>query len=329
MNIFLTGATGFIGRYTARRLAAGGHSVTCLVRNAARLDGVAALPGVRVVTGDLSDRRALAAAMRGCECAINLAGQYAMWHPDPASFTRANVDGLRNLLDAAVESGVGKFVHVSTVAVYGKPADRPFTEDSAPGPRLFSAYARSKAAGEALAWQACREQGLPLVVVYPGICLGAGDDRASGQYIRLVLFRRTPSTIFHHSPATYLHVCDAAEGIARAAEKPGNAGEKYLLGRETLTGRQYADLIRACGGMRLPPFRLPDPVVLAASYLFTGLSALTRRPPLWTLSVDAGWTLYHGFCFDGSKAERELGLRYTPVRQAMQEAVDWMRATAT
>jgi hypothetical protein len=81
------------------------------------------------------------------------------------------------------------------------------------------------------------------------------------------------------------------------------------------------DLIRDVSSVSLPWFHFPDFMVMAASYLLTGLSTITRRPPYWGLSVDASWTLKQGFQYDGSQAERELGIRYTPIRQALEEAI--------
>ena len=320
MHIFLTGATGFIGKHTARRLISAGHTLRALVRDPRRLDGLLPL-GLEPVFGSLDDVPALREGMAGCDCAVHLAGQYAMWHPRPETFRQVNVDGTRNVMLAAVDSGVRKVVHMSTVAVWGKPAQAPFDEDTPPGPRLLSAYARSKAEGERVAWEIAGQHNLPLTVLYPGITLGAGDDRASGQYIQLLVFRRTPSTIFHNSPATYVAARDVAEAVLLAAENPASAGRRYLIGRETLLGREFAALVSQLSGVRLPPLRLPDWLIRAASYPFTALAALTRTQPLWTLSIDAGRTLQAGFHFDGSRAERELGLQYTPIRDALSEAI--------
>ena len=85
-------------------------------------------------------------------------------------------------------------------------------------------------------------KGLPLVVLYPGIVLGAGDEKASGQYIQDIIRRRVPSTIFHHSCATYVYVEDVVEAMLRAAEKPETVGQKYLIGKYNLDGRSYAAL---------------------------------------------------------------------------------------
>ncbi len=320
MNIFLTGATGFIGKYAARELLAAGHSVRALARDPARLGGLLPL-GVQPVHGSLADARALREGMRGCEVIVHLAGHYAMWSRTPELFWQVNVDGARAVMQAAIESGARRVVHMSTVAVWGRPAACPFDEDTPRAARLLSQYARSKAAGERAAREMCAAAGLPLTVLYPGIVLGAGDDRPSGDYIRLLAFRRTPSDIFPNTPVTYVAVRDVAAALRLAVENPAAAGRGYLIGSETLLGRDFTDLVSRLSGAPRPPLRLPDWLVRAASYPFTALAQVTGRPPLWTLSVDAGRTMHAGFCFDGSRAARELGLRYTPVRDALDEAI--------
>lgn len=329
MRAFITGATGFIGSHLVRRLVREGHQVVCLVRKTSNTSLLATV-GAEWVYGDVNDREALLDGMARCDWLFHLANLYSMWEPDPNKFRRVNVDGTRTVLESALEAGVEKVVYVSTVAVFGKPVEEPFTETSRPGTVLFSEYARTKSAGDQIAWDLYRK-GLPLVVLYPGIVLGAGDVKASGQYIQDIIRRRVPSTIFHHSCATYVYVEDVVEAMLRAAEKRETVGQKYLIGKYNLDGRAYAALISRVSGVPLPLFRFPDFMVMAASYLLTGLSSIIRRPPLWGLSVEAGWTLKNGFFFDGHKSECELGLCYTPLSKAIEEAVcsyreQWQKA---
>ena len=323
MNIFVTGATGFIGKHLVKRLSADGHRVCCLVRSAGRAQALHD-PDLELIYGDVNDRQALQRGMHNCDWLFHLANLYSMWEPDNSRYDIVNAAGTRVVLECAAAAGVKKVVYVSTAAVYGKPDEVPFDENSRPGARLFSKYARSKAAADQLAWDFYR-RGLPLVVLYPGIVLGAGDDKASGQYIQDIIRRRVPSTIFHNSSASYVYVGDVVEAMVRAAEKPATVGQRYLVGGTVLSGRAYARLISEVAGVKLPLLRLPDWTVLLAAYLLTGLSSLTRRPPIWGLSIDAGWTLKNGFQFDGSRAEKELGLQYTPIRQALSEAVQSYR----
>jgi dihydroflavonol-4-reductase len=225
------------------------------------------------------------------------------------------------VMEAALAAGTPRAVHLSTVAVYGRPREWPFREDSPRGPRQMSAYGRTKAAADEIAWD-CARRGLALTAFYPGIVLGAGDDKASGQYIQDLIHRRCPSTIFHHSLETYIYVGDVVSAIERALALPQSVGQKYLLGGSVLSGQQYAELISSVAGVALPFFRFPDWLVSAAAALLTlRADRLTHRPPPWGLATDAARTLGTGFYFDGSKAERELGLRYTPIRQALSEAI--------
>jgi dihydroflavonol-4-reductase len=320
VKYFVTGGSGFIGAHLVRRIQAEGHEVRGLARSGESARKFESM-GAVVVRGDVMDREALQAGMQGCDVVFHLANLYAMWEAAPTRFERVNVDGTRVVFSAALAAGVGRVVYVSTAAVYGRPAQAPFVEDSPPGPVLFSRYARSKAQGEREAWQFAARTGLPLTVLYPGIVLGAGDDKASGQYIRDILFRRVPSTIYHQSQATYVAVCDVVEALLRAAALPQALGQKYLVGGTVMSGQAFVELVREVSGAPLPALHFPDWMVTAASYLFTGLANLLRRPPLWGLSVDAAHTLRNGFVFDGSKAERELGIVYTPVRKAVEDAV--------
>ena len=328
MKVFVTGGTGFIGKHLVRRLAADGHEIHCLVRENSKFQPLVDL-GAHPVFGSVNDREAICAGMAGCDCLFHLANLYSMWEPDPSRFDIVNVAGTETVLEAALEVGVKKVVYVSTVAVYGKPNQSPFTEECAPGPVMFSAYARTKAAAEKLAWELHHTRGLPLVTLYPGIVLGAGDDKASGHYIQDIIRRRVPSTIFHHSTSTYVYVGDVVDAMLRAAERPETVGQKYLLGKYELNGHEFARMISDVSGVPLPIFRFSDWIVTAVAHMLTFLAGIIRRPPLWGLSVDAARTLKNGFRIDGNKAERDLGITYTPIRKAMEEAVESYRAQWT
>lgn len=323
MRVFVTGGTGFIGKHLVRRLTATGHEVVCLVRSTSDIR-VLREAGVQIVYGDVRDYDAVVNGMAGCDRVVHLANLYEMWLPDWSEMEQVNVDGTRCVMQAAMQTGVQRVVYLSTVAVFGKPAEWPFCETSPRGLEVFSNYARSKRAAELV----CREfqaKGLPVVMLYPGIVLGAGDDKPSGQYIRDIIRRRVPSTIFHQSIGTYVYVGDVVEAILQACVRNAVEGRNYLVGKHALNGREYVQLIAKLSGVSLPWFHFPDWAVIAASYLFTALSQITRTPPGWGLSIDAARTLKNGFFFDGSRAEKELGLRYTSLEAALQEAIQSYR----
>ena len=159
------------------------------------------------------------------------------------------------------------------------------------------------------------------MVVYPGTVLGAGDPKSTGQLIRDLIDGRIPGRIFEYFAFTWVRVKDVAEAIVRALEEEGNLGEKYLIGKHTLTMGQLIRMVCEISGAPLPSRRLPGPVVMAGATLATKVADLTGRPPFSGMSTDLMRNIKEGAVFDGSKAERELGITYTPIRQAIVEEV--------
>jgi dihydroflavonol-4-reductase len=123
MNCFVTGASGFIGANLLHELSARGHRVKALLRPNADLRGLKGVDFERV-TGDVGNRQALAKAMRGCDWCFHLAASYHLWLRDYTSMYSANVEGTRNVIEAAVEAGASRIVHTSTVGCIGLPRNR-------------------------------------------------------------------------------------------------------------------------------------------------------------------------------------------------------------
>jgi dihydroflavonol-4-reductase len=320
VKVFITGGTGFIGTYLVERLARDDHELRCLVRKTSDVRALETV-GATLITGDVTDKASMLEGMSGCDWVANLANIYTFWVPNAQVYADVNVHGTRNVMECALETGVPKVVHVSTGVVYGRPADCPFTEESAVGPVRFSAYAQSKYDGDLIAWELYKKKGLPLVMIHPGGVLGPGDPKASGQYIQNLIHRRMPGRVFPDSILTWVHVKDVAEAIVRALEKKDNVGEKYLLGKEQLSLQEFSEMVSGIAGVPLPGIQFPDFLVKTNAALLTWLASLTKKPPMLGMSVDQIRTVKEGFRFDGSKAERELGIVYTPIRRALEEAI--------
>jgi dihydroflavonol-4-reductase len=320
MKVFITGATGFIGTHLVKRLVQTEHEMCCSVRKTSNVRALEEL-GVTLVTGDVTDKASLLEGMRGCDWVINLANIYTLWEPNRQLYTDVNVEGTQNVMECALETDVSKVVHVSTYAVYGKPADCPFTEECSVGPVRFSEYARTKYEGDLIAWELYEKKGLPLVMIYPGNVLGPGDTKATGQYIQNLIYRRVPATAFHDVILTWVHVRDVAEAIVRAAEKEDNIGEKYLVCGQQLSIREINEMISEISGVPLPNLTFPDWLAMVNATLLTGLANLIKKPPMWGMATDQIRTTKEGCKADGSKAERELGITYTPIRVALEEAI--------
>ena len=320
MKIFVTGATGFVGSNLVTRLAQDDHNVVCLVRATSHIEPLKKL-GVNLAIGDVTDKASVVEAVRGCDSVVNLANVYSFWEPDKQTYTNVNVEGTKNVMQSAKETSVEKVVHVSTYGVYGITADSPFTEESEVGPCRTSEYTRSKYAGELIAWELCKDQRLPLVVIYPCIILGAGDTKATGQYIEDVVLRRMPAKVFEDTIFTYVHVDDVVEAIVRALGKKDNIGQKYIIGKYHMSLREVNQMIQEISGVPLPKIKLPGFLATISAEFLTRVADLTKEPPPWGMCLDQVRSMKESIVADGSKAERELGITYTPIRKALEESI--------
>jgi dihydroflavonol-4-reductase len=320
MKIFITGATGFIGSHVVRRLAPTEHELRCLVRKSSQIKELEEL-GVNLIAGDLTDKDSLLEGMKGCDWVLDIANVYTFWTPNKKIYKEVNVTGTRNVMESALQTGVSKVVHVSTGAIYGKPSDSPFAEDSPVGPVRFSEYAQTKYEGELIAWELYEKKGLPLVMIYPVAVLGPGDPKTTGQYIMNLINRKMPALVLTDAIFTFVHVRDVAEAIVRAAEKENNIGEKYLVGKHQLPFGEINKMVSEISEVPLPRLRLPDFLTTINAALLTLVANIIKKPPLWGMSTDQIRTMKEGVKVNGSKAERELGIKYTPIRVALEEAI--------
>lgn len=319
MKIFITGATGFIGTHLVRRLASAGHQMRCLARRTSRTETVREV-GAAAVPGDVTHKDSVLAGMSGCDAAVNLANFFEFWAPDPRIYRDVNILGTRNVVESAIAAGVSKVIHVSTVAIYGN-ATWPITEVSEVGARCPSKYAQTKRAGDLAAWELYHKGNLPLLMVYPGGVLGPDDHKATGRYVSNLVRGKMPAQVLTSSVFPWVHVRDVAEAIVRALEKPENIGEKYIVVAENHTFGDINKMVRDLSGVKLPSLTLPDRLTVALAHVVTGLADLTKKPPLLDLAIDQIRLMKQGFEADGSKAAKDLGFSYTPIRVALEEEI--------
>ena len=320
MKVFVTGATGFIGSHLVKRLVQTDQDVVCLVRPTSNVGPLEKL-GVHLSVGDVTKKDTVAEGMRGCDWAVNLANVYSFWEPDKSTYSRINIEGTRNVMAAALETSVAKVVHISTYGTFGKPVECPFTEDCAVVPLFASEYTRTKYAGDQIVWDYHDKHGLPLVVVHPCVVIGPGDTQATGQYIRDFIQRRLPATLFEDTQYTYVHVKDVAEAIVKVLEKPDNIGQKYIIGKHRMSIGQINQLLNEITGAPIPRLRIPGFLATITAAFCTLVANLTKKPPPWGMCSDQIRSMKESIVAEGSKAETELGIEYTPVRIAIEEMV--------
>jgi len=326
VTALVTGGTGFVGSHLARQLVARGERIRALVRPNSRRDNLADLDARRVdfVCGDLTDPDSLREAVRGCDLLYHVAADYRLWARDPQELYRANVDGTRHLLQAALDAGVSKVVYTSTVGALGLPKDgTPGTEETPVSEAdMIGHYKRSKFLAEQEARQ-FTEKGLPVVIVNPSTPVGENDIKPTptGQVIVDFLNRRLPAYIY--TGLNLIDVRDVAEGMLLAAER-GRVGERYILGNQNITLKEILELLADITGMPAPKARMP----YAVAWLAVGVEniiaeRLLHRAPAHPF--EGVKMARHKMFFDASKAVRELGLPQSPIREALARAVAWFR----
>lgn len=313
MRYFITGATGFIGGHLARQLRRDGHDVVALVRSPAAAGDLSAL-GVRLASGDILDPASLRAPMEGADGVFHLAAWYRVGVRDRTRARAINVDGTRNVLEAARDVGTPKVVYTSTIGVFGHTSGRrPDESYRMDGPWL-SEYDRTKWLAHYEVALPMMDAGLPLVITQPGLVYGPGDHSNIGAVLRDYLRRRLP--VIPQQGGCWGYVEDTARGHVQAMER-GRTGQAYLLAGPAHMWEEVLAIAQDITGIPRPRVVLPAPVARIASMLMKPLAAVVPLPPMYhpeTLRIAAG-TTYFG---DDSKARREIGWDPRSVRDGLE-----------
>jgi nucleoside-diphosphate-sugar epimerase len=317
MKYFVTGATGFIGGDLARQLVKAGHEVVVLARTLSRAKDLADL-GITVHQGDIVDKESMRAPMTGVDGVYHIAAWYKVGARDKAEAERINVGGTRNVLELMKELSIPKGVYTSTLAInsdtHGRVVDETYRYD---GPHL-SEYDRTKWAAHYEVALPMIQQGLPLVIVQPGLVYGPGDT--SALHTTLVDYLRRRLLVAPQKTAyCWGYVEDTARGHILAMDK-GKPGESYIIAGPVHTlidALKIAEQITGVPGPRLHP----SPGLLKLAAALSGVvGAVVPLPELYTaemLRVSAGVT-YLG---TSEKAKRELGFKVRPLEEGLRETL--------
>jgi dihydroflavonol-4-reductase len=277
-----------------------------------------------VIQGDLRDPGSLQRALSGCGVLYHVAADYRLWAKDPEELYRSNVEGTRNVLDAARFEGVERIVYTSTVGCIGVPGDGRLGDESMPvgEQEMRGAYKRSKFLAEKVALEAAGN-GLPVVLVNPTAPIGDHDWKPTPTGKIVVDFLRRKMPAYVDTGLNVVDVRDVAAGHLLACEK-GRCGERYILGGENLTLQQIFAKLEGVSGLDAPKIKLPYAVAYAAGVLTTAWANLVGTEPLAPL--DAVKMARKKMWVRHSKAAEELGYAAGSATDALRRSVEWFRA---
>jgi dihydroflavonol-4-reductase len=328
MNCFVTGASGFIGANLVHELVARQHSVRALLRPGSDPRGLREVEFERV-EGDVSDKAKLKELIYGCDWCFHVAASYHLWLRDYRPMYATNVQGTRNVIEAAAAAGCSRIVYTSTVGCIGlpEPIDGRITPSDESTlvreEQMTNHYKRSKWQAEKVATRLAR-QGMPVVIVNPTAPVGPRDVKPTPTGKVIVDFLNLQMPAYLDTGLNWVHVRDVAVGHILAA-KEGCVGERYILGNAegNWTMKEAFAVLEEVTGVRAPQWQIPYWLALCAAHADEALSAVTRRPPKAPL---AGVRMArHKMFFSPAKAIRELGLPQTPPKQALADAAEWFR----
>jgi nucleoside-diphosphate-sugar epimerase len=323
VKFFVTGGTGFLGSHLIGQLRSAGQEVVALVRNraGAGADKLHSL-GCTLANGDITDRESLPAPMSDTDGVFHVAGWYKLGARDDREAVRINVDGTRNVLETMRDLDIPRGVFTSTLAVNSDTRGKVVDETYRFRRKHLTTYDRTK-------WQAhyeialpLIEQGLPLVIVMPGVIYGPGDQSLIHDlFVRLLA--GTLSAIPQRTAYCWSHVEDIAAGHI-AAMLRGRPGQSYMLAGPAHTVEQALAIAGGIAGVPLPRRRISPWMMQAAA----AVTSVLR--PVFTLPKDldpevlraSGGATYLG---NDAKAREELGFAPRSLEAGLRETLEHER----
>jgi farnesol dehydrogenase len=324
MTTAVTGGTGFIGHVLVHQLIEEGEKIRLLVRASSQVDDLAEFP-VEIVRTELNNPDSLRPALSGCNQLYHLAAYARNWAADKETFFQTNVEGLRNVLEASVKSGLERVVYASSSVTKGPSLNGYVSEstsrDSIP---YLTEYEESKALSEKIIPEYLN-RGLEIIVAQPTRVYGPGKLSEANSVTRMVrsYLKYRICLILNQGQeiANYVYVNDVAEGL-RLMMKKGRPGEHYILGGENISLSGFFDTLEAVSGKKALRLKIAVPLALTIARLESWKARAFRLYPF----ITEGWvrTFLQNWAFSHEKATRELGYRPKDLMAGLKLTCRWL-----
>uniref|UniRef100_A0A0D6R5C4 NAD-dependent epimerase/dehydratase domain-containing protein n=1 Tax=Araucaria cunninghamii TaxID=56994 RepID=A0A0D6R5C4_ARACU len=327
-KVLVTGASGYLGGHICHALVKEGYSLRALVRRSSVLDHLPKDENIEFVYGNITDLPSVLEACNGCDIIIHSAAVVEPWLPDPSQFFAVNVEGLKNVIEAMKwTSSIQKLIYTSSFFALG-PTDGYIADEQQIHTRRFycTEYEKSKVVADEIARQAAKE-GLPVVLLYPGVIYGPGKITTGNIVAGLMVERfngRIPGYIgYGNDKESFSHVEDVACGHVAAIQK-GKAGERYLLTGTNASFADVFDLAANLTGTASPFFHIPLWVLEIYGWLSVFFARITGKLPL--ISYPTVHVLKHQWAYSCEKAKTELGYDPRTLREGLADVLPWLKS---
>ncbi len=323
MNIFVTGATGFIGHHLVKKLLSEGHTVHAIYRSQPKSEEIKH-DKLKWFRGDILNNESLKIAMIGCHHVYHVAAYAAAWEKNPGDFRKFNVQGTINVIETARSLGINEIVVTSTAGVFGPSLPNIITETTVSKIPYFTGYERSKAESERIIADYVRK-GMRIIIVNPTRVYGPGFLNESNSVTKMI--KSYVQGKWHILPGNgssignYAFVNDIVEGHILAMQK-GTSGERYILGGENVTYQQFFQKLSDISGKKYWLMSMPLYLMLGIGYSFLVLHKLFKITPLITPAhirkFNYNWEV------SSDKATSVLDYHITPIGKGIEETIQWV-----
>ena len=319
MKVMLTGGTGFIGYHTARALLDAGHEVSLLVRNPDKMEKLFGAGVVEhFIQGDITDANRVREAMAGCDAVVHVAALVSTQAGDAERVYRTNLEGTHNVIGGAVDLGIERIIHVSSVTALYNPNARTLHEESPPGTQ-DRGYGRSKVACEKYV-RTLQAEGHPVYITYPASVLGPEAPEMTEAHTGLQTYLAQFVPLMS-SGNQYVDVRDIARAHLQILEQ-GPVSKRFVLGGEYIPWKELGSLLDELTGGSTRKLRLNSALMRAAGAMADRLAPVFN----WDLPLTREGLTY-ATCWiemDDSLIREELGFEFTPVRETLADSIRWL-----
>lgn len=321
MKVAITGGSGHLGSEIIKQLIEKGYPTRALVYHDKRaLEGL----NVELVKGDLQDKDSLKTLLNGCDVLIHSAAMISINGPKGGAVNNTNVEGTRNLYDTALEVGVKRVIHISSIHAFRQTPTHEVLDETRDtvGDSAF-AYDVSKRKGQELAFSYI-DKGMEVIVLNPTSIIGPPDYKPSPQGKAILLIHRGGVPAIFNGGFDFVDSRDIATAIINAIDK-GRSGEQYLLSGEWISMADMVHFVNKASGKKRKVITLPFWVAFAIEPFVRLFSCITKTEPLFTReSLEILKIGNRKICSE--KAKRELDFNTRPIEQSFIDSFSWFKS---
>lgn len=319
--ILVTGATGFLGRNLCEHLTHQGYSLRALVRPTSNFSFLRNL-GIEIAAGDVCDFKSVECALEGCEQVIHAAAHFHLWGP-PRLFHEINVEGTHNVLMAAFNAKIRRFLHISTIIVVGPQEPGAVITEATPyAPYPGDHYARTKKAGEELALS-YGQKGLPVIVLRLGALYGPWGHYAFNRLFFEQFLRGLRVQVHQGKHITFPCYVEDAATVIEATLTRGEIGQVYNISGESITHREVNKIISQLADKSSWRINVPGSIMLNFARLLEFIALFSRREPFYPLNLAP--YVFGDWVVSSDRAFQELGFKPTPFKEGAYRTLAWYR----